>query len=147
MEQAPHLPPVRWERPILPQRPYGAVRFWSCKTLLSSVPLTWGAGFHDCKEHKTLDTALWMFHLKYADQRFVLQRLAFTRELPWSAWAYALHHGDSHRMDDQTMLDFIRIFQESRSEISLDMLDLAGIVRAGGESRLCRIPDRFLNVL
>ncbi|MFT8462516.1 glycosyltransferase family 2 protein [Acetobacter persici] len=142
---AQDLPPVQWDHPILVQRPYGAVRVWSCKTLLSSVPLTWGPGFHDCKEQKMLDTALWMFHLKYADEDVVLKRLSVTRALPWSAQARALRHGESHRMEDQAMVGFIRAFQKTRSETSLDTLDLAGIVTAGGESGLHRIPERFLS--
>lgn len=142
---APDLPAVQWDKPILSQRPYGAVRFWSCKTLLSSVPLTWGPGFHQCKQPATLDTALWMFHLKYADQRSLMERLGVTRALPWSARARALNHGTSHRMADESMLDFLRTFQATRSERLLDTLDLAAIVKAGGESELRRIPDRFLN--
>nr|WP_197476135.1 glycosyltransferase family 2 protein [Acetobacter malorum] len=79
IDYAPDLPPVQWDKPVLAQRPYGAVRSWSCKTLLASVPLTWTAGFHECEEPATLDTALWMFHLKYADQTHLLQRLGVTR--------------------------------------------------------------------
>lgn len=147
MECEPNLPPVQWDKPILQQRPYGAVRIWSCKTLLSSVPLTWEPGFHKCKEPAMLDAALWMFHLKYADQSSVLERLACTRGLPWSARARTLHHGESHRMPDQALLDFIRAFQDSRSECALDTLDFVGIIKAGRESNLCRIPDRFLEAL
>lgn len=144
MDYAPDLPPVQWDKPILAQRPYGAIRFWSCKTLLSSVPLRWGPGFHDCKEPEELDTSLWMLHLKYADESSLLQRLGVTRALPWSARARELNHGNSHRMADRIMIKFLRKFQATRSEASLEDLDLAGIVKRNGESGLQRIPDRFL---
>ncbi|MCX2561261.1 glycosyltransferase family 2 protein [Acetobacter farinalis] len=144
IDYAPDLPPVQWDKPILAQRSYGAVRFWSCKTLLSSVPLTWQPGFHACEEPAYLDTDLWMFHLKYADQHTLLERLNITRHLRWSERALTLEHGASHRMADRTMVNFIRTFQATRSETSLGDLDLAGIINAGAESGLHRIPERFL---
>lgn len=144
IDYAPDLPAVQWDKPVLAQRPYGAVRSWSCKTLLASVPLTWTAGFHECEEPATLDTALWMFHLKYADQTHLLQRLGVTRNLQWSARARSLNHGVSHRVPDRSMVNFLRKFQATRSETSLADLDLASLVESGGESNLHRIPDRFL---
>ncbi|GAA09873.1 hypothetical protein ATPR_2877 [Acetobacter tropicalis NBRC 101654] len=144
MQQEAGLPPVQWEAPILAQRPYGAVRSWSCKTLLSSVPLAWNPGFHTCQQPSVLDTDLWMFHLKYADQTHMLERLALTRQLKWSARALQTGHGGSHRVSNRSMIRFLEGFQGKRQETDLDSLDLRAFVETGTESALHRIPSVFL---
>ncbi|WP_206033664.1 glycosyltransferase family 2 protein [Gluconobacter kondonii] len=144
IEHEADLPPVDWNQPILAQRPYGALRFWSCKALLSSVPVTWQPGFHTCDAPVTLDTNLWMFHLKYADQKHLLNRLKLTRSLKWSDRARAMQHGASHRVPDAAMIRFIQNFQKLRHETSLETLDLSKLVETGAESPMHAIPEIFL---
>ncbi|MDN6040862.1 glycosyltransferase family 2 protein [Acetobacter orientalis] len=145
VQHAPDLPPVTWHKPILVQRPYGAIRPWSCKTLLSSVPLSWQPGFHSCDQPSVLDTDLWMFHLKYADQTHLLKRLALTRSLNWSARAISLGHGNSHRAQDQAMLNFLEQMQATRSDTDLESLDIENTVQHGEDTDLHRIPEAFLH--
>ena len=147
IQQEADMPPVRWHQPVLHQRPYGAIRPWSCKPLLSSVPLSWQPGFHTCDQPATLDTSLWMIHLKYADQKRILQRLSLTRSLQWSQQAIRLRHGDSHRISDEKLIDFFNIFQKNKYEKNLDKLDLRNIIQSGQESSLYRIPHEFINSL
>ncbi|MGO3517596.1 MAG: glycosyltransferase family 2 protein [Acetobacter cibinongensis] len=147
IQHTPDLPPVDWSKPILMQRPYGAIRPWSCKTLLSAVPLTWVPGFHTAQQTAYLDEDLWMLHLKYADETRLFTRLAMTRTLAWSQQARSLGHGSSHRMADQTMRDFMTSFQNARTEEDLDSLPLREVVRSGQDSRLLRIPHTFLQAL
>ena len=143
VQHAPNMAPILWHKPILAQRPYGAIRPWSCKTLLSSVPLTWQPGFHNCDQPSVLDTDLWLFHLKYADQTHLLNRLALTRTLNWSARAISLGHGHSHRAQDQAMLTFLTQLQKTRTETDLDSLNVAHAVRMGQDTALHRIPAEF----
>lgn len=147
IQHAPDLPPVVWNKPILVQRPYGAIRPWSCKTLLSCVPLTWQPGFHSCDEPSTLDTDLWMFHLKYADQTHLLKRLEITRAMNWSARAVSLGHGHSHRMQNQAMLNFLARMQKTRTETDLESLNVQNAVQKGDDTDLHRIPEGFLHAL
>lgn len=144
VQHAPNLPPILWQRPILAQRPYGAIRPWSCKALLSSVPLTWQPGFHSCAQPSMLDTDLWLFHLKYADQTHLLKRLALTRTLNWSARAISLGHGHSHRVQDHAMLNFLDKLQKTRTETNLESLNVAQAVASGDDTALHRIPAAFL---
>lgn len=145
--EPPGAAPVDFTRPILRQRPYAALRIWSFKTPLSSVPLTWQPGFHTSTPNGVLDRDLWMFHLKYADFRYALARLALTRSLDWSETAHRLHHGASHRVTDAMLNLFMRQKQSMISEFGLDALLTDENVDDTMDSDLRRIPDAFLDHL
>ena len=149
LEHQEGLAPVDWNQSILSQRPYGALRRWSYKTLLSSEPLSWRAGFHECDDNPDLDEHLWLFHLKSADKKHLLQRLALTRRLNWSKRALAEGHGGSHRISDATMERSLKAFQNRREEELIDAEPgrLASIVTGPSESALYKIPERFLQII
>ncbi|MFT9399662.1 hypothetical protein [Acetobacter sp.] len=69
--------------------PYGAIRPWSRKTLLSTVPLTWECEFDTAQETANLGEDLWMLHLKYADETRLFKRRAMPITL-----ARSLGHGN-----------------------------------------------------
>lgn len=143
----PNARPIDWSRPILRQRPYASLRSWSCKTLLSAEPLNWSPGFHQSTPPGTPDRDLWLFHLKYADLRYALDRLALTRALDWSDRARALRHGDSHRLPDSAMRAF---FREAQGDYRLENLDIFLDQPRGSETPdtpLCPIPPEFLDAL
>ena len=65
--QVPGDPDLNFETPILGrQRSRGALNSALDKTVLTSIPLEWGPGFHATKTPPIFD-GLFLFHLKYAD--------------------------------------------------------------------------------
>ncbi|MEM1077909.1 MAG: glycosyltransferase family 2 protein [Pseudomonadota bacterium] len=62
-------------RPMLSQRKYMRVNAWYCKPCLTQIPLQWGPDGHG-SEHETytLSEDLYLFHLKWFDQQFHIDR-------------------------------------------------------------------------
>lgn len=62
-------------RPILSQRKFMRINAWYCKPCLTSIPLRWGPDGHG-SEHGTyrLSDDLYLFHLKWFDQKFHTDR-------------------------------------------------------------------------
>jgi hypothetical protein len=141
------LPRLDYSQPILQQRPYGFVSRYSAKSLVSSVPMAWGPGFHTCLQPSRLDGNLWMFHLKFADVSSAIERLHVTRGIEWSERARKLGHGASHRVPDEAIIRAFATRQATCSNDSLDDLDVVGMVERGDESDLRRIGTEFLPAL
>jgi hypothetical protein len=140
--------PVDWREPVLRQRPYGALRTWSCKTLLSSIPLHWQVGLHQCAPDLPINPDLWLFHLKHADLNNLLQRLSLTRSIQWSEASLKAQLGSSHRIPDSGMAGLVNAFQASKIDVSLDRLDFQAVLAGPHpQSRLMQIPDEFLDSL
>lgn len=64
-------------RPILSQRKHMRINAWYCKPCITSIPLRWGPDGHG-SEHGTynLSDDLYLFHLKWFDQKFHTDRHA-----------------------------------------------------------------------
>lgn len=62
-------------RAMLAQRKYMRVNAWYCKPCLTQIPLQWGPDGHG-SEHEvyTLSEDLYLFHLKWFDQQFHIDR-------------------------------------------------------------------------
>ena len=84
-----------WSRPVSLQRQW--LRFSSsmCKPVLIRKAVGWAPGFHNIDAAPVFG-ALFLFHLRYADMRSGLSRLARTRAQAWSR----PEAGSHQRVDD-----------------------------------------------
>lgn len=139
--------PLDWSLPILRQRPLGVLSKWSSKPAVSSVPTDWMSGLHTAHTPSIFDHALWLFHLKYADEQYLMERLALTRALDWSARSVAEGLGRSHRVPDIAMR---RAMEHYRSTIAPGTLDDVLSKQSDPDtltSPMMAIPDVFLDCL
>jgi Glycosyl transferase family 2 len=82
-----HIPdlesPIDFTRPLLPQRKYVQLSSSMCKATLIRRPVRWTPGSH-AADAQTLFGDLYLFHGRWIDLPYGLQRLARTREMQWS---------------------------------------------------------------
>lgn len=155
-------PPLDWMQPVSRQRHW--LRFSSamCKPVLIRRPVQWAPGFHNIDAPPCFDE-LFLFHLRYADLREGLVRLARTREQAWvspqvgshqrmtdATWCDMLHGMASLPRQTQGMLGLadaslrewlVRVMHSAASrEADLYRIDL----HLSGD-RLWRLPDRFID--
>lgn len=78
MHNARIEPPLDPDQPLLGQRRFVKFSPGMCKPLVKRVGTPWRYAFHGIHEQFEIDTDLWMFHLKYADQD-VLEDVAENR--------------------------------------------------------------------
>lgn len=92
---------LNWSEQIFKQRRF--VRFLSamCKTLITRTPTRWGTGFHRSSPGPRIDKDLYLFHLKYVDQRRSFARQEVTRNIEWDAVALQLKQGNHQRQSDE----------------------------------------------
>lgn len=76
-------PPFEFNRPMLSQRKYVQFSSSMCKATLIRRPVRWTPGSH-AADAQTLFRDLYLFHGRWIDLRYGLQRLARTREMQWS---------------------------------------------------------------
>ena len=98
-------PALEIDRPVLAQRQH--LRFFSelCKPIVTRAPIRWVAGFHAADKAATVDPALFLIHLKYADYETAIRRAEITRSIKWSAHALESGWGKRHRADGQEITD------------------------------------------
>jgi hypothetical protein len=70
---------------ILAQRSRVKFAKFYCKTLIASVPVRWGPGFHACSTHAQPSDSLFLFHLKYADRDIFARSLTARAQVERSA--------------------------------------------------------------
>ena len=146
-------------KPILNQRRY--VQFVSpmIKTLISSVPIIWGSGFHSSSVFPLIEEGLFLFHLKRFDMQNDYNRTKITREVvrPESEQ----HHGAHQRLSDRELENLYTSFckMEKKNESEFDFSDYLGEFKksvwfhnglySGKSTRskeLYKIPQKFANV-
>ena len=104
-------PELDWNLPILSQRKYGVASKMFSKTLLSTIPLPWDAGFHNILGIDTLpDPNLAMFHLHSVDLNYTIRRTEWKRN---SNLANQGGLGFQHRWTTQEVTDNHRDLQPS----------------------------------
>jgi hypothetical protein len=158
-----HLPD---EEPALdPQAPFGAQREWvrfsaaMCKPALVRRVVAWAPGFHCCDAPLVTDR-LFLLHMRYADLRLGLRRLARTRGQAFSSPDIAGHQrvqdGEFAGMvraiaglprrecglepDTPPLLGWMERLRASRAEREGELYKL-DLSLAGDE--LWRLPERF----
>ncbi|QDH17254.1 glycosyltransferase family 2 protein [Swingsia samuiensis] len=141
------VPPINWEKPILQQRPCGIITKWSCKPAVSALPTSWLPGQHDAMQDSIFDHNLWLFHLKYADETHLFQRLAFTRSLVWSEGSLASGHGSSHRVPDIAMQHHLNRYRSRKAEGNLSTFLASNPDPKEVDSPLLDIPEVFQSLL
>lgn len=113
-------PPVDWSQPILRQRSNGVITSWSCKPSVSRVPTAWDPGFHRCKNPHLFTHDLWLFHLKYADQKHLLEHSEIMRQIPRRTEDIRDGVGISHLLSEAVI---IRHLNQYRARIKEGVLD------------------------
>ncbi|MBR0653614.1 glycosyltransferase family 2 protein [Plastoroseomonas arctica] len=91
--------------PILAQRRRVKFARHYCKTLIASVPVRWGPGFHACSSHVQPSGELFLFHLKYADRDIFIRSLETRRQVERSAIDVDKGYGYQWRMGTAEYLD------------------------------------------
>ena len=96
-------PALDWREPVSRQRHW--LRFSSsmCKPVLIRRAVAWAPGFHNIDAAPEFGT-LFLFHLRYADMRSGLTRLARTRAQAWSR----PEAGSHQRVDDANWTTMLR---------------------------------------
>lgn len=69
--------PLDPARPVLSQRRFGRINASYCKPCITATPLRWSLGGHYANQPTLhLDRELFLFHLRYVDHGYLLQRQA-----------------------------------------------------------------------
>ena len=99
--------PLRFDQPILPQRKYWHASRTYCKPLLSTVPVSWGLGFHDaaCLENLGPDPDLLLVHLHRVDYDFCLSRHRRTAMRNWNERDLQANYGWHNRLVQSEAFD------------------------------------------
>ena len=146
---------------VTPQRRYVFSASSMCKPSLISRPISWAPGAHSANADVIFDH-LYLFHLRWFDLAYGLQRLQKTRTMPWAR----TDGGQHQRVEDDRMTQTLRNFgnQPNVNDVDFDpesgpIKDLIEAVlksQAGREDRtykisldiwgrqLWRLPDRFI---
>ncbi|MBT9291176.1 glycosyltransferase family 2 protein [Prosthecodimorpha staleyi] len=76
--------PLQPGRPLFRQRAY--VQFWAhyCKPAVTSVPIVWSVGFHECNRPRHQTDDLYMIHLRAVDETIARRRNARLNALKMS---------------------------------------------------------------
>ncbi|AHI25103.1 hypothetical protein BGC31_14850 [Komagataeibacter xylinus] len=137
------MPPVDPSLPLLAQRSFGIITPWESKPLVSSLPVTWSPGFHECSRASYLDQDLWLFHMKNMDLEVSLTRLALTRSLNWSEISLQSGQGQHQRCSDEELKDKFRQLINNKTDTDLASLPIGDFLTQAKASRLSKIPDTF----
>jgi hypothetical protein len=148
---------------ILGQRRFCRLRLSMSKPLITRVPIRWNPGFHTCDQKPGMDPNLILFHLKYIDLEMSLERLAYTRSMPWSEKSLRLGRGKHQRFEDQALIDrflgdkqaykagaapfdFTRLAEEIEAAATADSKGM--FIRNVADSPVfMEIPERFFGVI
>jgi hypothetical protein len=131
----PGFLPLDLDKPIVQQRPFGFVTHWQYKPLVTSIPLNWSYGFHNCDRPDHLDTDLWLFHLKLADVMYNenrRERLGIDEK-----------NTAAKRQDSDETLRFIEQLQGTREDVYFTDDEFAFWFRTQKNSPLRRVPEEF----
>src|SRR5262245_22109113 len=74
-----------------------------CKSLISKVPLTWGAGFH-YTQYAPIILSCVLFHLRAMDYEISRQRIHILNSVVFSSNALEKHHSAQFRMKEEEYL-------------------------------------------
>ena len=96
--------PLDFDRPVLRQRRFCRFSSSKCKPLITREPVTWTIGFHHADRPSHIARDVYLFHLKTMDRDITLQRLAYTRSMPWSPTNVAKGVGGHQRFGDEEFL-------------------------------------------
>lgn len=102
--------PIDPLRPILSQRHFGRINASYCKPCITATPLRWSLGGH-YSNHPTLhlDRALFLFHLRYVDHGYLLDRQASRKAMMTDAGVA----GAGWDKDQDQMTQFLHSFVEA----------------------------------
>lgn len=140
-------PAMDWSKPILQQRSYGVITSWSCKPSVASVPTSWDPGFHRCKNDSHFTHDLWLFHLKYADQKHLLEHSAIMRQIPRNRENIKEGMSTFHLAPDRVILNLLNHYRSSIREGNLDDYLATNPDPNNAESSCLAIPEEFLKYL
>lgn len=91
-------PDLDFSRPILEQRMFWYPSPLYCKTLLSSVPIHWALGFHECTNPGKTDPELYLVHLHRADYKTALTKNEERAKLKWNSHDVNQGYGIQNRI-------------------------------------------------
>jgi hypothetical protein len=149
------------DRPVLSQRNWVKFHPAECKPLISRVAMKWLPGFHTSNRPPAFHPGLFLFHLKYLDLNFALQRQHVNLGTVWSERSVQAKFGAHHRTEvpdfvhrgflvpmDQVKRGLVTEFDfqaECESIVQQTKKDAAGFYRIpmSGFQKFCTIPDKF----
>jgi len=105
LHQPAREPALDLAAPILAQRDRVKFAKHYCKTLIASVPVRWGPGFHSCSTHAHPRDDLFMFHLKYVDRDMFIRSLAARSLVVRSPADIQKGYGYQWRLGEKRSLD------------------------------------------
>ena len=154
-------PPLDVSKPILSQRNIAYFCGPATKPLVSSLPTIWAAGGHICSVEPSFDPDLFVFHMKYMDYGFGVQRQLVNAENAWSEAQQSSGHGLHHRYGLERYvlegflgpMDAVRSGQLAPFDFTAEVAAMAnGLTQRDGffvpgrvEPKFVEIPARFRN--
>lgn len=110
--------PLDLDSPILSQRRFGRFDVPTSKPLISSVATKWAPGGHMCDILPMFDKNLFVFHNKWMDYGFAMQRQVLNNLTPWTKQAIEKQHGAHHRYDFNRFVreSFLDLLNEVQSK-------------------------------
>ncbi len=150
-----------WERPVSAQRRWARFSSSMCKPVLIKRPVRWAPGFHNIDAPPSFGE-LFLFHLRYVDLSYGLERLARTRAQSWVSEQAGLHQRVADAAWRQMLLAMAGLPRRPNGTLGADDQDLqAWLARVmnSAESRrhelyridlhlsgdaLWRLPERFV---
>jgi hypothetical protein len=89
------------------QRNYFRFSSSMCKPVLTTTEIDWKPGFHSCNHPVAFD-AIYLFHLRYADLKEGLRRLAMTRSMAWASQSAGAHQRVPDKIFEEMILSICR---------------------------------------
>jgi hypothetical protein len=93
--------------PVFVQRRRVRLAKHHCKTLVASVPVRWGPGFHSCSIHAQPSTDSFLLHLKYADRAIFLRTIDARHKVKRSEADIGKGFGHHWRMPKEQYLKLV----------------------------------------
>ncbi|KPL54009.1 hypothetical protein ABB55_18815 [Prosthecomicrobium hirschii] len=99
--------PLQPGKPLFRQRAY--VQFWAhyCKPAVTSVPIVWSVGFHECDRPRHQTDDLFMIHLRAVDETIARRRNARLNALKMSQNAIDKKHSVQFTFDRDRYLNML----------------------------------------
>lgn len=133
---------------LFEQRQYVRFSYGYCKTLVSTQPILWGAGFHYSNVPPAYDGNLYLFHLRGIDYSYSRERILQLNQIRFSESALKAQHGVHFRWNESKYLEHLYGTPDAIFENALqgELLDNIGAFELD-PSVVAAIPERFRNVI
>lgn len=144
-------PAIDLDKSLFSQRHYLRFQKGYCKPLISSVPIQWTPGFHDCNLKTEVNKNLILFHLRSIDYQHSARRIRSLNTVEFSAHAIRANHSYHFRWEEDRYLKSLYDEQNAgiptASRLELAEVFLRQVRGRDGGNPVVRVPARFTDAV